>query len=84
MDILKENFHNFSNFLKNVINDLYNLCFQNYCTLLIEVVLQKNNLSCINNFLVRKLGGGGKNSPLNSPLSNIIAVPVKINILDKV
>ena len=29
-------------------------------------------------------GGGGKNSPLNSHLSNIIAVTVKINILDKV
>ena len=28
--------------------------------------------------------GGGKNSPMNSPLSNIIAVTVKINILDKV
>ena len=40
MDIFKENSDNFSNFLKNVINDLYKLCFQNYCASLINVVIK--------------------------------------------
>ena len=30
----------FQNFLKNVINDLYKLCFQNYCASLIYVVIK--------------------------------------------
>ena len=33
----------FQNFLKNVIIDLYKLCFQNYCASLISVVIKKNN-----------------------------------------
>ena len=44
MDVFKENSHNFSNFPKNVINDLYNLCFQNYCASLIKVVMKRKNL----------------------------------------
>ena len=40
MDIFKENWHNFSKFPKNVINDLYKLCFQNYCASLIKVVMK--------------------------------------------
>ena len=40
MDIFKENSHNFQNFLKNVINDLYKLCFQNYCASLVYVVIK--------------------------------------------
>ena len=56
MDIFKENSHNF--FPKNVINDLYKLYFQNYCASLIKVVMKRNNLNCINHFLVWK--GGGK------------------------
>ena len=59
MDIFKENLHNFSKFPKNVINDLYKLCFQNYCASLIKVVMKRNNLNYINHFLVRK-GGGPK------------------------
>ena len=42
----------FQNFSKNVINDLYKLCFQNYCASLIKVVMKRNNLNCINHFLV--------------------------------
>ena len=52
MDIFKENLYNSQNFPKNVINDQYKLRFQNYCILLIEVVLKKNNLNCIDHFLV--------------------------------
>ena len=37
----------FQNFPKNVINDLYKLCFQNYCASLIKVVMKRNNLNCI-------------------------------------
>ena len=52
MDIFNENSHNFQNFTKNVIYDLYKLCFQNYCASLIKVVMKRNNLNCINHFLV--------------------------------
>ena len=40
MDIFKENSDFFPNFLKYVINDLYKLCFQNYCASLIYVVIK--------------------------------------------
>ena len=40
MNIFKESTHNFSKFSKNVINDLYKLCFQNYCASLIYVVIK--------------------------------------------
>ena len=33
--IFKENSDMFQNFLKNVINDLYKLCFQKYCASLL-------------------------------------------------
>ena len=52
MDIFNENSYNFQNFAKNVIYDLYKLCFQNYCASLIKVVMKRNNLNCINHFLV--------------------------------
>ena len=42
----------FQNFPKTVINDLNKLCFQNYCASLIKVVMKRNNLNCINHFLV--------------------------------
>ena len=38
MDIIKENWHNFSKLPKNVIIDLYILCFQNYCASLITSI----------------------------------------------
>ena len=57
MDVFKENPHIFSKFSKNVINDLYKLCFQNYCTSLTKVVMKRKNLNCINHFLE---GGGGR------------------------
>ena len=77
MDIFKENLHNFSKFFS------YKLCFQNYCTLLIEVDLKKEQLKLHRSLLGVK-GGGTKNSPLTSTLPNIKTVTVKINILDKV
>ena len=42
----------FQNIPKNVISDLYKLCFQNYCASLIKVVMKRKNLNCINHFLV--------------------------------
>ena len=68
----------FQSFLKNVIND--NISFQNYCTLLIDRSSSKKEQPKLHRSLLGVKGGGGKNSPLNSPLSNIIAVTVKINI----
>ena len=52
MDIFKENRLIFENFPKTVINDPNKLCFQNYCASLIKVVMKRNNLNCINHFLV--------------------------------
>ena len=40
--VIKKKLHNFSKFLKNVINDLYKLRFQNYCASLIQAVIKKN------------------------------------------
>ena len=66
MDIFKENSHKyFQNFPKNVITDLYKLCFQNYCASLIKIVMK---------------GGGAKNSPLNSPLSPTFSCNAKKSI----
>ena len=75
MDILKKICIIVLNFPKNVNNDLYKLCFQNYCTLLLVL---KNQFKLHRSLLGMK--GRGQNSPLNSPFSNIIAVKVKINI----
>ena len=55
MNIVKENLHSFSNFLKNVINDLYKLSFQNYCA--------KEQLKLHRSLLGVKRGA--KISPLN-------------------
>ena len=67
MDIFKENLHTFSKFSINVITDLYKLSFQNYCASLIYVVIKLHR-----SLLGVKGGGGGcKNNPFNSPLSNI-------------
>ena len=74
MDILKKIRLIFQNFPKTVINDLNKLCFQNYCASLIKVVMKRNNLNCINHFLVWK--GGGQNQPSLQHL----AVSLKINI----
>ena len=62
-----------------MINDLYKLCFQNYCASLIKVVMKRKNLNCINHFLVLKGGGGGK-QPSEQPYFQHLAVTLKINI----
>ena len=58
----------FQNFTKNVINDLYKLCFQNYCASLSSY--EKEQLKLHQSLLGVK-GAVAKTSPLNSPLSNI-------------
>ena len=78
MDILKKIRLIFQNFPKTVINDLNKLCFQNYCASLIKVVMKRNNLNCINHFLVWK--GGGQNQPSEQPSLQHLAVSLKINI----
>ena len=45
----------FQNFPKNVINDLYKLCFQNYCASSIK----KEQLKLHQSLLGGKRGGGG-------------------------
>ena len=61
----------FQNFSKNVINDLYKLCKSSY---------KKEQLKLHQSLLGVK-GGGGKNSPLNSPRSRQhLAVTLNINI----
>ena len=60
----------FQNFTKNVINDLYKLCFQNYMCIVNKSSYEKEQLKLHQSLLGVK-GGGGKISPLNSPLSNI-------------
>ena len=61
----------FQNFSKNVINDLYKLCKSSY---------KKEQLKLHQSLLGVK-GGGGKNSPLNSPRSlQHLAVTLNINI----
>ena len=67
MDIIKENWHNFSKFPKNVIIDLYKLCFQNYCASLI---------TSITSWCER----GGQNQPSEQPSLQHLAVSLKINI----
>ena len=58
-------------FSKNVINDLYKLCKSSY---------KKEQLKLHQSLLGVK-GGGGKNSPLNSPRSlQHLAVTLNINI----
>ena len=44
MDIFKDNSNNFSKFLKNVINDLHKLCFQNYQILVTSTTYSTNTL----------------------------------------
>ena len=68
----------FQNFPKNVINDLYKLCFQNYCASLIKVVMKRNNLNCINHSWCER--GGGQNQPSEQPSLQHLAVSLKINI----
>ena len=63
MDIFKENFP------KNVINDLYKLCFQNYRASIVNIYYIKKNK--LHRSLLGVRGRGGGISPLNSPLSNI-------------
>ena len=62
MDIFKENF------LNNVINALYKLCFQNYRALLIIISSYIKEPYKLHRSL---LGVRRGISPLNSPLSNI-------------
>ena len=61
MNTLKENSIIFQNFPQNVINDLYKSCIQNHCTLLIEVVLKKEQLKLHRSLLGVK--GGGQKQP---------------------
>ena len=82
MDIFKENWHNFSKFPKNVINDLYKLCFQNYCAWLIKVVMKRNNLNCINPSWCER--GGGQNQPSEQPSFQHLAVSVKIKFVGQI
>ena len=48
----------FQNFPENAINDIYKLCYQNYCTSLKTLYIlffisnyEKEQLNCINHFL---------------------------------
>ena len=69
MNIFKENTHNFFNFLKNVINDLYKLCFQ--YTVHRYIRCYKIEQLKLHRSLLGVNEGGGQNSPLSRPLPNI-------------
>ena len=80
MDILKKIRLIFQNFPKTVIHDLNKLCFQNYCTSLIKVVNEKEQLKLHQSLLGVKGGGGGQNQPSEQPSLQHLAVSLKINI----
>ena len=60
MDFLKKIFIIFQKFPKNVINDLYQLSFQNYCSIVNISSYKKEQLKLHRSLLIGVKGGGQK------------------------